>query len=106
MLQIQHYYNFIESLAYFIAAIIPIYFIIKSGKTYNNRNKKILVNISIILVSFIIMQGIYHTLQITGLKILAKTILEPISIVILLLFGLIYLWYTTREKTSKFKTMI
>ena len=98
MLQIQHYYNFIELLSYFIAALIPIYFIIKSGKNHNSHKKKILVNISIILVSFIIMQGIYHIIQIAGYKILAKTILEPVSIVILLLFGLIYLWYIDREK--------
>ena len=98
MLQIQHYYNFIESLAYFIAALIPIYFIINSGRNHNSHKKKILVNISIILVSFIIIQGIYHIIQIAGSKILAKTILEPASMVILLLFALIYLWHISIEK--------
>jgi L-lactate permease len=98
-LQPQYYYNFIESIAYFIAAIVPIYFLIKSkNHNTNSNNKKYLENISIVFVSFIILQGFYHIDGIMEFKQLAKGLLEPLSILVLLLFGLIYLWYVMREK--------
>lgn len=99
MLQSQYYYNFIESIAYFISAIVPVYFILKSRNT-NNHNKKHLKNISIVLVSFILIQGVYHIAGTMGFKQLAKGILEPLSIIVLLLFGLIYLRSIIRESKS------
>jgi hypothetical protein len=99
LLQPQYYYNFIESIAYFIASIIPIYFLLKSkNNDNNNNNNKYLENISIVLVSFIMIQGVYHIAGIMEYKQLAKGILEPLSILVLLFFGLIYLWYVMREK--------
>jgi ABC-type nickel/cobalt efflux system permease component RcnA len=98
LLQVQYYYNFIESIAYFIAALVPIYFLLKSKSHNNKNNKKYLENISIILVSFIIIQGVYHIAQIMEFKQVAKGILEPLSILVLLFFGLIYLWYVRRER--------
>ncbi|MDQ6724018.1 MAG: hypothetical protein M3Z01_07125 [Thermoproteota archaeon] len=97
MLQLQYYYNFIESIAYFIAAIVPLYFILKS-RDINNHNKKHLKNISIALVIFILIQGFYHIAGTMGFKLLAKGILEPLSVIVLLFFGLIYLHNVIRER--------
>ena len=94
----QYYFNLIQSIAYFIAAIVPIYFILKSRK--NKDNRKSFENISILLIGFILIQGVYHILGMFGLKLLSKGFLEPISIIILLLFGLTYFLYTKKERKS------
>ena len=94
----QYYYNLIQSIAYFIAAIVPIYFIVKSRK--NKDGRKSFENISILLIGFILIQGVYHILGMFGLKLLSKGFLEPLSIIILLLFGLTYFLYTKKERKS------
>jgi len=98
MMPPQYYYNLIQSIAYFIAAIVPIYFILKSRK--NKDNRKSFENISILLIGFILIQGVYHILGMFGLKLLSKGFLEPLSIIILLLFGLTYFLYTKKERKS------
>jgi preprotein translocase subunit YajC len=98
MMQPQYYYNLIQSIAYFIAAIIPIYFIVKSRN--NNDSRKPFENISILLVGFILIQAVYHILGIFGLKLLSKGFLEPLSIIMLLLFGFMYFMYTKKERKS------
>ena len=98
MIQPQYFYNLIQSIAYFIAAIVPIYIILKSRK--NKDNRKSFENISILLIGFILIQGVYHILGMFGLKLLSKGFLEPISIIILLLFGLTYFLYTKKERKS------
>jgi chromate transport protein ChrA len=98
MLPPQYYYNLIQSVAYFIAAIVPVYFVLKSRK--NNDNRKSFENISLLFVGFILIQGVYHLFGVIGFKLLAKGFLEPLSIVVLLLFGLTYLRYTKNERKS------
>jgi hypothetical protein len=97
MLPPQYYYNLIQSVAYFIAAIVPVYFVLKSRK---NNDRKSFENISILFVGFILIQGVYHLFGVFGFKLLAKGFLEPLSIVVLLLFGLTYLRYTKNERKS------
>ena len=98
MIQPQYFYNLIQSIAYFIAAIVPIYFIVKSRK--NKGGRKSFEIISILLIGFILIQGVYHILGMFGLKLLSKGFLEPLSIIILLLFGLTYFLYTKKERKS------
>jgi chromate transport protein ChrA len=98
MLPPQYYYNLIQSVAYFIAAIVPVYFVLKSRK--NNDDRKSFENISLLFVGFILIQGVYHLFGVFGFKLLAKGFLEPLSIIVLLLFGLTYLRYTKNERKS------
>jgi preprotein translocase subunit YajC len=98
MIQPQYYYNLIQSIAYFVAAIVPIYFIVKSRK--NKDGRKSFENISILLIGFILIQGVYHILGMYGFKLLSKGFLEPLSIIILLLFGLTYFLYIKKERKS------
>ncbi|MGN6351508.1 MAG: hypothetical protein ACTHL3_08605 [Candidatus Nitrosocosmicus sp.] len=98
MMQPQYYYNLIQSIAYFIAAIVPIYFVIKSRKNKDGRDP--FEKMSILLVGFILIQGVYHGLGIFGLKIFSKGFLEPSSIIILFLFAIIYLLYTEKQRKS------
>ena len=96
-MQPQYYYNLIQSIAYFTAATVPIYFILKSRE--NKEVRKPFENISILLIGFILIQAVYHLLGIFGLKLLSKGFLEPLSIIILLLFGLTYFFlYAKKER--------
>jgi uncharacterized membrane protein len=101
MMQPQYYYNLIQSIAYFIAAIVPIYFIIKSRK--NKDDRKPFEKISIILVGFVLIQGVYHGLGMFGLKLLSKGFLEPSSIIALLLFSIIFFWAYTKKQRKSYK---
>jgi len=97
MLETQ-YYNLIDAIVYLVAAIIPAYFILKSRNSINNNNH--LTKLTIILIGFILMQVFYHIVGTLGFRLLAKGFLEPLSIIILLLFGLTYFLYTKKERKS------
>jgi len=81
----------IQSIIYFVAAAIPIYlaFIAKTkmGNNGNNHFKRL----TVVLASFVLMQGIYHVVNYFGYKVLAKGVLEPLSFSILILFGSFYI---------------
>ncbi|MGA9169201.1 MAG: hypothetical protein WBZ20_03530 [Nitrososphaeraceae archaeon] len=95
-----------QSIVYFIAAAIPIYLtrILKKrtdGNNNNNNNNKHFKVLTIILAGFVLMQAIYHTIGALGFSLLAKGILEPLSFVILLFFGVIYLVSKIRTKSEE-----
>jgi len=98
MLQPQYYYTLIQSLVYFIAATVPVYFILKLKNTNNDNDKKHLRNMTILLVSFILIQGVYHIAGTIGFKLFAKGLLEPLSIMVLLSFGILYLIGVLKER--------
>jgi hypothetical protein len=93
-----------QSMVYFIAAAIPIYLtsILKkrTDDDGNNNNKHFKV-LTIILTGFVLMQAIYHAIGALGFSLLAKGILEPLSFVILLFFGVIYLVNKIRTKSEE-----
>jgi hypothetical protein len=93
-----------DALLYFIAAIIPIYFVFKltSSSTNNNNNyHRCLRILSIIIASFVLMQGFYHVAGSLGLKLLSKGILEPFSISLLALFAITYVIVNTSKTRKK-----
>lgn len=47
------------------------------------------------------MQAIYHAIGALGFSLLAKGVLEPLSFVILLFFGVIYLVSKIRTKSEE-----
>ena len=98
MLETQ-YYNLIDAMVYLVAAIIPAYFILKSRNSINNNNH--LTKLTIILIGFILMQVFYHIVGTLGFRLLAKGFLEPLSMVILLLFGVMYLISTFKAKKQQ-----
>ena len=97
MLQTQ-YYNLIDAIVYLVAAIIPAYFILKSRNSINNNNLR---KLTIILIGFILMQVLYHIVGTFGFRLLAKGFLEPLSMVALLLFGVMYLISTFKAKKQQ-----
>ena len=98
MLQTQYYYNLIQAVVYFIAATVPVYFILKLKNTNNDNDKKHLRNMTILLVSFILIQGVYHFAGTIGFRLFAKGLLEPLSIMVLLSFGIFYLIGVLKER--------
>jgi cytochrome bd-type quinol oxidase subunit 2 len=102
MLQTQ-YYNLIDAIVYFIAAIIPAYFILKSRNSINNNNNDFR-KLTMVLVGFILIQVFYHIAAIIGFRLLAKGFLEPLSMAALLLFGVMYListWKTRKQQKQQ-----
>jgi len=93
------YYNLIDAIVYLVAAIIPAYFILKSRNSINNNNH--LTKLTIILIGFILMQVFYHIVGTLGFRLLAKGFLEPLSMVTLLLFGVMYLISTFKAKKQQ-----
>ena len=97
------YYHLIDAIVYLIAAAIPMYFILKSRKSIDNNNNHLL-KLTIVLVGFILIQLLYHIAGIAGFRLLAKGFLEPLSMALLLLFGIIYIisiWKTKRQRQQQ-----
>ncbi len=99
MLEIQ-FYNLIDAIVYLVAAIIPAYFILKSRNSINNNNNRLRI-LTIILISFILMQVFYHIVGSLGFRLLAKGFLEPLSMAALLLFGVMFLISTFKAKKQQ-----
>lgn len=98
MLQPQYYYNLIQAVVYFIAATVPVYFILKLKNPDNDNGKRHLRSMTILLVSFILIQGVYHIAGTIGFRLFAKGLLEPLSIMVLLSFGILYLIGVLKER--------
>jgi hypothetical protein len=104
MLQVQ-YYHLIDAIVYLVAAIIPAYFILKSKNSMDNNNRY-LWKLTLVLVSFILIQVFYHIAAIVGFRSFAKGLLEPLSMTALLFFGIIYLvsmWKAKRQRQQELK---
>ena len=67
------------------AAIIPLYISIriKGGNKYGIRT------LTIVLTLFIVIHGLYHLAELLGYHMLGEGFLEPLSVVILIVFGII-----------------
>ena len=98
MLQPQYYYNLVQAVVYFIAATVPVYFILKLKNANNDNGKRHLRNMTILLVSFILIQGVYHIAGTIGFRLFAKGLLEPLSIMVLVSFGILYLIGVLKER--------
>jgi len=75
--------HYISTMFIFVASIIPIYL------SFKLKNE--LRILTILLGVFAIFHGIYHLIYAIGLETFSEEILQPISIGILILFGIIYL---------------
>ena len=74
--------HFISAILILFAAIIPIYLTIKLR---NDLRKLVLI-----LTIFILVHSVYHIVGFFGLTILTEAVFEPLSVAILIFFGIIY----------------
>src|SRR5215469_9985217 len=76
-----------QCIIYFIAAAIPIYLTLIARTKMGNDGKHF-KRLTMVFTSFILMQGFYHVASLSGYKLLAKGVLEPLSFGILIFFTL------------------
>ncbi|MEO9307924.1 membrane hypothetical protein [Nitrosotalea sinensis] len=89
---LQNEFHFFNAIAVFVASIVPLYL------TFKLKNPK-LKKLTLVLGIFIIIHGIYHSVGSLGNIFLAKGILDPLSAMVLLGFGLMYLRFQTKKET-------
>ncbi len=80
--------HFASAILIFVSAAIPIYL--------GTKVRKDLRSLTIALSIFIVIHGVYHVLGELGYEFLSESVFEPLSIVALLAFGIMYL--TVRKK--------
>lgn len=83
--------NIINSIAIFFASVIPIY--LSYHLKGNLRKLTILVGI------FAILHAIYHTTEVFGFEEIAEDIIEPFSVLVLVIFGFWYLRIRSIRRT-------
>ena len=76
----------------FAAAIVPVYLSL--------RLKSNLRVLTILLAVFIFTHGIYHMTYYVGLELLAEGLFRTLSIIVLIIFGLSYI-YVVRSKKEQ-----
>ena len=74
--------HFISAILILFAAVVPIYLTIKLR---NDLRKLVLI-----LTVFILVHSVYHIVGFFGITILAEAVFEPLSVAILIFFGVIY----------------
>ena len=90
MLEIQ--LHFISAIAIFLAAVVPIYLTLKL--------KDNLRKLTLILTIFILTHAIFHVTGFLGFNFLAEGVFEPLSVAVLIFFGIAFSGYTKAAKTS------
>ncbi|MDH3278507.1 MAG: hypothetical protein OEM21_10465 [Nitrosopumilus sp.] len=75
--------NIVNSIAIFFASVIPIY--LSLHLKGNLKKLTILVGI------FAIVHAIYHTMEVFGFEEVAENVIEPLSVLVLVVFGFWYL---------------
>ena len=92
---VQSEYHLIDALSYFIAAVVPVYFLMKSRNSVNNPLRRVMA----ILLAFVVAQGVYHVTGVLGLNLISKVILEPLSAAVLASAALVY--FLTKRRMLK-----
>jgi hypothetical protein len=75
--------HFISAIIILLSALVPIYLTVKLK---NHSLKKL----TIILSIFILIHALYHITGFFGFNLLADGVLEPLSVVVLIFFGIVY----------------
>ena len=90
--------HLISTIVVLISIVIPVFIAIQLRHSYNRRLRDLMV----VLATFIAVHGIYHIIDFFGFSFLAEWLFEPISISILIFFGLLYLrTYQTIQEIKK-----
>ena len=84
--------HFISAIAIFLAAVVPIYLTLKL--------KDNLRRLTLILTIFILTHAIFHVTGFLGFNFLAEGVFEPLSVAVLIFFGIAFSGYTKAAKIS------
>lgn len=89
----QNLYDLLSSLLVFVVGIVFIYLSIKL--------KAHLRRLTIAFAAFVIIHGSYHVSMFFGYEFVADNILEPISVVALILFGIAFFKVKRKKHEAK-----
>ena len=89
--------HFISAVVILLAAIIPIYLTIKL--------KDNLKKLTAILSIFILIHAVYQIVGFYGFNLLAEGVFEPLSVAVLIFFGIVYSGLS-KEKNMSIKNMV
>lgn len=90
MLEIQ--LHFISAFAIFLAAVVPLYLTLR---LQGNLRK-----LTLLLSIFILTHAIFHVTGFLGFNLLAEGVAEPLSVAVLILFGVTYSGFSRTSKMS------
>ena len=82
--------HFVSAIAIFLAAVVPIYLTLKL--------KDNLRRLTLILTIFILTHAIFHVTGFLGFNFLAEGVFEPISVTVLIFFGIAFSGYAKAAK--------
>jgi hypothetical protein len=85
---IEHDVNFVSGILILVSSAIPLYLSFKL--------KKELKVLTMLLAVFLLSHATYHVLSVVGFESLGEGVFEPASVVVLIIFGFVYL--KTRKK--------
>lgn len=80
---IEHDVNFLSAILILVASAVPIYLSLKL--------KKELKVLTSLLSVFLLSHAAYHLLCILGFEFVGEKVFEPLSVVTLIIFGVVYL---------------
>ena len=89
--------HFISAIVIFLAAIVPIYLTLKLK---NNIRK-----LTLILTIFILTHAVYHIVGFYGLTLLGEGVFEPLSVAVLIFFGINYSGIA-KQRNMSIKNMV
>ena len=89
-LAIESWLDLVSAVMIFSAAIIPAYLSLKL--------KGDISKLTFALTAFIVVHGIYHVVRMQGTESLADSTFEPVSIVVLIAFGVTYIDVSYKRK--------
>jgi len=84
--------HFISAIAIFLAAIVPIYLTLKL--------KDNLRKLTLMLTIFILTHAIFHVTGFFGFNFLAEGVFEPLSVAVLIFFGIAFSGFTRPSKVG------
>jgi hypothetical protein len=84
--------NLLSAIAILSSVAVPIYLSMKV--------KKPIRTLTLILSAFVLMHAAYHLAIILGFEFLGAGIFDPLSVLVLIIFGLTYLRLNTRKKEN------
>ncbi len=92
-LAIESWLDLVSAVMIFSATVIPAYLSLKL--------KGDIGKLTIALTVFIVAHGIYHVVRMQGIESLADGAFEPISIIVLIAFGVTYLDVSYKKKKKQ-----
>jgi len=92
-LAIESWLDLVSAVMMFFAAIIPVYLSLKL--------KGDIGKVTIALTAFIVVHGVYHLARMQGMESIAESVFEPVSVIVLIAFGVTYLGVSFKKKKSQ-----